>query len=249
MTLFFIVFFASYVGIAIFLILLTRKRWSKLKRQLLVAFLILLPSWDMVLGYIVYYAAIPFVPTMAIYQTAETDGIYYEGVPRNHLLSFKGNYGKQLDVMAITFARHDFERGYRYAESLITSVGDAGTYMPISPPKIYRCIPLPRDPQRPQHMYQQCIPVDDIQSGYVVKTRRFHFVRNTIGFVNIYDRSTGLLMGEYREVRRTTFNFIPFFIWLDWAYDEGDEVVYPERSRLYDFQFDVLKLKQNPSET
>jgi hypothetical protein len=41
-----------------------------------IIFVILLPTWDIVLGMLVYFPACLFVPKVAIYETAETEGIY-----------------------------------------------------------------------------------------------------------------------------------------------------------------------------
>lgn len=247
MMFFFLALFILYVAFAVFFIRSTWKTSSKLQRRLVIAFFILLPTWDMVLGYIVYYAAFPFIPKEAIYETAETNGIYYEGGPRSHLLFSDVHYlGKITKEKRISFAHYDFQRGYQFVESRVTSIGDSITKAPVSPSQIYRCISLPQDPQNPRNIYEQCIAVENIQSGYSVKTTELKFARNEINFLTIYNRSTGRLMGEYREVILLGYDFIPFFLWLDWGEGEGGGYRYsrPEKSRFYDFQFEVLRVKR-----
>ncbi len=241
----FLMFFILYVAFAIFFIRSTWKTSSKLQRRIVIAFFVLLPSWDMVLGYIVYYAALPFIPKEVIYETAETDGIYYEGGPRNHLLFTDVYYFEKMNKeKRISFADDDLRRGYKYVESRITSIGDSITKSPVSPPQTYRCTSLPPDPKNPRNIYQQCVAVENIQSEYMVSTWNFQFARNEMNCIKIYNRTTGNLLGEYREVTRLGYDFIPFFIWLEWGEGSGHRYSRPEKSRLFDFQFDVLKVKQ-----
>lgn len=213
-------------------------------RWLAVAFVILLPSWDVVLGNIVYYTACSFVSKVAIYETAETDGIYYEGGPRSILLFSDVLYfGEVTKKKQIAFADNDLRRGYQYVESRAASmIEDGGKEKPISPTQIYRCIPLPQDPRNPKNIYEQCISVDDIRSIYMVKTRKLQLFDIEISSIEINNRATGQLMGEYREMRRSIA--FPFFTWLGSGTETGRTVSCPERSRLYDFQFEILKLKK-----
>jgi hypothetical protein len=243
MTFYFLAFFILYVAFAIFFIRSTWKASSKLQRRLVIAFFVLLPSWDMVLGYIVYYAALPFIPKVVIYETAETDGIYYEGDYRNSILISKDANGKEAaDVL---FADRDFFKGYQYVESLITSIEKGSIYQDlVSPPAAYRCVPITKDPHRPDLFPMHCSPTENIKSEYVVQVKRFKFARNEMNFLTIYNRSTGRLMGEYREVTRVGYDFIPFFIWLHWSEGGGQRYSRPEKSRLFDFQYDVLKPKK-----
>lgn len=85
-----------YVLLAVGLVLLVR--WitpNKLYRWLAVAFVILLPTWDAVLGYMIYYPACLFVSKVAIYETAESESIYYEGA-NNYVYMFdrSGYWGR-----------------------------------------------------------------------------------------------------------------------------------------------------------
>ena len=246
-----LIFIILLIGVYVILaILFVSSIWKHFRKRLYlwlaVAFVILLPTWDAVLGYIVYCTACPFMKVV-IYETAETDGIYYEGEPRTELMSFDVPYlGAMQTIQKIPFSDNDFGRGYRYVESLITSVGDASRQTPLSPPRSYRCTPLPRDPQIPQARHQQCIPVDEIQSGYAVKTKMLHVARNELNFMKIYNRATGQLMAEYRDVTLSAYEFIPFFGWLKWGpYDRGGHLyVCLEPPRLLNFQYEVLNVKK-----
>jgi len=52
-------------------------------RALAVTIAVLIPSWDVVLSGVIYYISCPFFPKASIYETAKTDGIFYEGPFRN----------------------------------------------------------------------------------------------------------------------------------------------------------------------
>jgi hypothetical protein len=244
MTFIFLIFFILYFAFAVFFIRSIWKTSSKLQRRLVIAFFVLLPSWDMVLGYIIYYAALPFVPKVAVYETAETDGIYYEGDYHNTVLIVKDWEGNE--ILVGPFDTNDYMKGYQYVESLVTVIqeGGLGKKVTVSPPVVYRCFPRNKEIGSPSAVYSKCAPVGDIRSRYVVKTKRLKFARNEMNFLTICNRSTGQLLGEYREVIRLGYDFIPFFIWLDWAEGNPERFSCPENSRLWDFQYDVLKLRR-----
>ena len=206
-------------------------------RWLAVALVIFLPTWDVVLGYLVYYPACAFIPKIAIYETAETDGIYYEGDFKNYIF-------KVDDKDEVALACLDLEKGYKYIESLITkeSITYSREYKNIMP-IVYRCIPLPRNFQKPAYLPIQCMPISNIRSGYVVKMKKLKLGISEMHFMEIKNRTTGILMAEYNEVIR--WPYFPFFDWLKWYDSVGTKVIScPEKSHFYDFQYDVLKLKQ-----
>jgi hypothetical protein len=225
----------------LFIRIVRKKTSNKLYRQLAVAFVILLPSWDVLLGFIVYYPACLFVPKTAIYETAETEGIYYEGDVNNFLIDLS-----ERNHMLVRFADIDFDKGFKFVESLITEIGDDLKKKRI-PPTIYRCEPFPRGPNTAHHIPIDCKPTNSVQSDYMVKTTTIVIGRAGIGIVKVYNRRTNKLMAEYREVERassTSLLGLPFFNWLKlW---DGSPKIYscPENSRFNNFQFDVLKPKR-----
>jgi len=247
-----VIFLICVIVYVAFAIVFVRNVWKREERRVLrwlaVAFVILLPSWDALLGIIVYYTACPFVSKEAVYETAETDGIYYEGGPRSRMtLSDVLYLGERTKEIRISFADHDLQRGYQYVESRATIEWEYGRPdKSISPPQIYRCMALPADPRKPEHIYQKCISVNDIRSRYMVQTKMYDLFIIEIDSINIHNRETGKLMGEYREIRRAKINF-PFFGWLMSmaGYKGGPIVTCPERSRLYDFQFEILKVNRS----
>jgi hypothetical protein len=244
MALAFIIFFIVYVGFAIFFISSIWKTSSKLQRKIVIAFFVLLPSWDVILGFLVFHIACPFVPKMAIYETAETDGIYYEGGPRSQLLIYDVPYfGKGAEMKQLFLAQDDIGQGFQFIESLVTSTGSSVNQQPISPSRIYSCTPLPKDPQHPGRILQRCAAVEEVQSRYLVKTTELEFACNELKIIKIYDKVTDRLMGEYREVSRSGVNF-PFFYWLSGGPKGGYRYTCPESSHFYVFQFEVLKAKK-----
>ena len=230
-----------YVVLATLFIRIVRKKTSnKLYRQLAVAFVILLPSWDVLLGFIVYYPACLFVPKNAIYETAETEGIYYEGDKSKflHILSD----GRQFINSAVSDHRH----GFKYAEALITETGDAYEKHRITP-ALYRCEAIPLRPEEHYKTPIDCKPAGKVQSDYLVKTNIIIFGRAGIGIVKVYNRRTNKLMAEYRVAERASSVSIlglPFFNWLRLADGSPEIVSCPEKSRFDYFQYDVLKPKR-----
>lgn len=241
MGLFIIFLIILYVVLATLFIRIVRKKTSKkLYRQLAVAFVIFLPSWDVLLGFIVYYPACLFVPKNAIYETAETDGIYYEGDASNFLLVLSD--GRNI----ARFAETDYEKGFKYLESLITETGDSLERHRVSP-VIYRCEVMPIDANKKYQIPVDCKPASSVQSDYLVKTNIIIFGRAGIGIVKVYNRRTNKLMAEYREVERASSTILlglPFFNWLKLWDGSSTSVSCPENSRFKYFQYDVLKPKK-----
>jgi hypothetical protein len=241
MFLFIIFLMILYIALAaVFLRFVRKKTSNKLYRRLAVAFVILLPSWDVLLGFIVYYPACIFVPKTAIYETAETEGIYYEGDASNFLLVLSD--GRNFT----SYAKSDHDKGFKYSESLITKTGDDLEKRRV-PPALYRCETIQL---RPDELFKtpiDCKLASSVQSDYMVKTQIIVFGRAGIGIVKVYNRRTNKLMAEYREVQRaSSINLLglPFFNWLKiW---DGSPKIYscPENSRFNYFQFDVLKPKR-----
>ena len=106
------IFILVYIILAVLFVKLIKKFTKrKLYKWLAVAFVILLPTWDVVLGIIAYPLACKFIPKTAIYETAETDGIYYEGEYKNTLWTATEH---------VAHADFDMMKGYKYMESLVT---------------------------------------------------------------------------------------------------------------------------------
>jgi hypothetical protein len=233
--------FVVYVAIAVAFVLYVRRRTRKrLHLWLAIAFVILLPTWDVVLGYLVYYPACLFVPKTVIHETAETEGIYYEGDRNHFLLDLSDIAGPNRNI--VSFASSDFQKGYKNVEALITEQGDSLKSIRISP-VVYRCEPISFDPHKSyQHLFQ-CIPASKVQSEYRVRTEKWIFGLTEIRLVNIFRLSTGKLMAEHREVLRW-INNVPFFLWLNMGDGSSQGISCPIKSRYHDFHYDVLKPKK-----
>ena len=244
-------FMVIYFVVALVIVFFVWRRTTrKLYRFLAVAFVILLPSWDAVLSAIIFYTACPFIPKAEIYETAETEGIYYEGYFRNTVYIVKRWDGSE--VSEIPLADRDIGEGYRHVESLVTmraSYKDKA--VPVSPPAIYRCTEGPRDSRRPWEIFAQCSPVEEIRSKYEVKSDILKFALIQMDFMKIYDRSTGRLMAEYREISKSPYTgipYLPFFTWLHWGdFKANDLVTCPDEPKFFEFQYEVLKVKKSPS--
>lgn len=223
---------------------------KKLYRRLAVVFVILLPTWDVVLGSIFIHTACPFVPKAVIYETAETDGIYYEAKYYDTVMVMKDRLGNEF---SITGSELDFKKGYQYWEVLAKTVirdGRIRNKKPLAHPVVYRCTALPKSPRPIQNYGYQCSPVEDIRSGYLVKLEVIKIGHAEMNLLKIYNRSTGALMAEYRDLidrqyRGWAWGPLPFFNWLGYKGNTnhfgGSHC--PEKLRFLDFQYDVLKVK------
>jgi len=206
-------------------------------RTIAVAIALLIPSWDVVLSGIIYYIACPFFSTVSIYETAKTDGIYYEGYLRDTVYIGTRKDGTLVNRIALS-NNDDIKRGYQYMEFLITKKHEQDRKLTTFPrPIIYRCI---EDMNDYIVNRAQCFPVEEVKSKYLVESNLYSFALIQMGFVKVYERSTGRLMAEYREIRKDTDVF-PFFVWLRWAGEPGNQVCCPEESLLNTFQYDVLE--------
>lgn len=237
--------FMVYTILAILFVFIVNKLT---KRKFLVwlasASVILLPIWDVVLGNIVYYIGCRYIPKVAIYETAETDGIYYEGL---HDYFFKlDRRGRQItdeELVCIGSIDNVFRNGYTFAESLVTkeSISDVKDRKIKITPVIYRCIPLPKDESRPAFQRTSCSIVNEIKSRYMVTVTTTKLGIAEINFKKIYDRTTGKLMGEYKRV--TLWSCFPFFEWLGWRWwskGEGSLHCPSTARRYYSFEYEVL---------
>jgi len=244
---------ALYLIIASMAVLLLWKRTSrKLYRWLAVAIAVLLPSWDAVLSTVFFYAACPLFSKAEIYETAETEGIYYEGDYRNKVLIVKDWNGDKVEQ--VLYDDNDIMNGYQYIESLVTTIQDGvyGRAVDISPALVYRCRPMPENPFRAAKVFTHCFPAENIQSEYRVKTTSLQFGLNGINTIAIYNRTTGKLMAIYRGISKNPYAgapFYPFFTWLNWDHGEfrsgtTEFVSCPERERFWNFQYEVLKAKR-----
>ena len=214
-----------------------------------IVLVILLPTWDMVLGAIIYFPSCLFFPKVAIYETAETDGIYYKG-EHDYVWELE-KHGRNEPVSERTVVGHIddvFKRGYTYVESRVTKRGKYGERRSISP-VLYRCVPLPRDPDRPAFQRTSCVVVDQPKSLYTVKETVLSLGTAGISIKKIYNRSTGKLMAKYRLV---SMGYVfPFFAWLGWHGSQGGGVCRPVQKSdgqmgigYTGFEYHVLKPKK-----
>jgi len=246
-----------YAALAILFIKAVRKNTSrKLYTWMAVAFVTLLPTWDVVLSSILFYSSCPFVPKAVIYETAETDGIYYEGDYRDSVILTHSQKLEANPKIYIYSVYQDLAKGYQYLETRATSVQEEipGRKIPISPPAVYRCMPLHQDQKIPDQTIIRCSPVGDIKSNYLVKLEILKFLLVRVNVLKVYNRSTGATIAEYRDIffheyKGWVWGPIPFFNWLDleWNMVKHGGAHCPEHKRYnqyLDFQYEVLRAKK-----
>lgn len=241
-----------YVLLAVGLVLLVR--WitpKKLYRWLAVAFVILLPTWDAFLGFMIYYPACLFIPRVAIYETAVSESIYYEGA-NNYVYMFdiRDRDMSEEELTQVGGIYDVIKRKYSFAEARVVEKYDNAFLSPQTRvrimPTIYRCVPLPADSRRPDYQRTSCSVVSEVKSRYMVKVATIKLGPAQINFKKIIEISSGKLMAEYNRVALKDYYgiFLPFFSWLEWGGRRGIGYQCPGTEREYrDFEFNVLKPK------
>lgn len=230
-----------YFVIAYAMVRLVRKYTnSRCLRSIAVAVVILLPFWDALLSAIIFYAACPFFQKASIYETAVTEGIYYEGSFKE--IVYVGTSWDDREVNRIGGDK-DIAKGFKYVESLITKKKHFNDdVVDLQKQTVYRCIEDRKNPNNPMRTHTQCYPVEEAKSKYMVKTELYEFALLHFGFVKVYERSTKRIMAEYREISYEYLGSIfPFFTWLNWGDRSTASVRCPEETQLFTFQYDVLK--------
>lgn len=242
---------ALYPVLAVLFVIFVWKRSSrKLYRWLAVALVILLPSWDALLSAVIFHAACPIFPKSEIYETAETEGIYYEGFLRDTVYVGRSWYGREVNRIGLT-TNQDIRHGYQYMEFLITKQHGLDEKESTLPhPTVYRCVEDRKDPKHEWVTHEQCFVVGEIKSQYKVKSEYHKVLLIGMSFVNIYDRQSGRLIAEYRSISKSPYAgapLYPFFTWLNWHGDmvqANQAASCPPKSQFLTFQYDVLRVKK-----
>lgn len=219
-------------------------------RWLAVAFVIFLPTWDVVLGYLVYYPACAFIPKIAIYETAETDSIYFEGI-NNDVYGSELKYDDDIEqiekVGGLYF--HKWQDGFKYLEAKVfkrcndAHACDMGNTTEIKP-TIYKCTPLSKN--NPNYTPTRCLPTEKVESPYMVEVKTIKIGITEINFKKIYRRTNGKLMAEYNRVSRWGYAGlldVPFFEWLNWRWwseSRGSNHCPMPDERYFTFEYEVL---------
>jgi len=243
---------ALYIVLSIIFVSFIAVKFTKKPFLTLLAiiFVILLPTWDIVLGMIVYFPACLFVPKVAIYETAETEGIYYEGehnILRTRPLSRHNE--PMSERIRVGLIGGIFQYGYLYGEAKVIEK-EFVVYQPVPiAPLYYRCTPLPGDESESLFRRTDCHEIDTPASKYTVKVNSTKIGTSEVNIKKIINRSTGRVMAEYRQLA-LEFLF-PFFSWW-YKYDGSPTRItcpwdkqnqYYGISRFSTFEYQVLKPK------
>ena len=228
-------FIVVYIGLAVLFVFIVRKITKReLFLWLSVVFVVLLPIWDVVLGTIVYFISCPMIPKVAIYETAETDGIYYEGM-QDYLSEQKESNPNVGEYKLV--ATGWIDRGIKKGFKLIEFASDKKS-------KKYKCTKLDKNNKINPYATAICIEENTIESKYTVKIITHKLGIAEINFKNIYNRTNDKLMAEYKRV--SLWSCFPFFEWLDWRWwskSPGSIHCPLPDDRYYFFEYDVLKPK------
>lgn len=225
-----------YVAIAVAFVFYVRRRTRKnMHLCLAIAFVIILPTWDVIIGFLVYYPACFFVPKVAIYETATTDGIYYEGmIDYLSQQQMQRRDGQEFKLVGTGWIANGIEKGYLTIE-----------YMSENK-TIYKCTGLEKDNPINKNANAICKVGNAINSIYEVNVITIPLGIAELNFKKIYNRNTGKLLAEYSRAIRWSYYglmWMPFFNWLDWGWwsrEEGSTRC-PSSSQDYEsFEYRVL---------
>ena len=214
-----------------------------------IVLVILLPTWDVLLGLAAYYPALFLVPKTAIYETAKANSIYFEGM-NNCILKLERKRREQVDaeLMHIVGIDHALAEGFCSAEAKVTEEYAATSARRNIKPLFYRCTAAPWRQESPDFFPTFCSPVAGVQSRYMVKERTLRMGTTQVRLKRVIDLSTKNLMGKSSKVciERRAF---PFFNWLGWTW-WGRGITCSSGSKQYDrFEYEVVQPEKPRNKT
>ncbi len=218
---------------------ITREVWKKTKNKrftfITLAVFLLIPTWDVAIGYGIFLYKWATWSETKIYKTVESEEMYFEGE-----YSIVADYG-------IVAAEYHFEKGYRALETLVdTDWRGRRRYKDRDEkikPILYRCTYDSDTSHYYKHSFQRvkCSHVEKPISKYKVSKKKSTFwitenISNTIS-----DMETGKVLGYARSVsiKYLVIAGVPFFNWLDWH-----DRLYWEMSsnkRAYELEYEIIK--------
>lgn len=185
----------------------TKKVWnitnSKVKRNLVLWFFILLPFWDVLLGYMVYIPMCRFWAGDKVYKTVKgVNSVYYDTTYPRYGIT---NYNKP----------HYFKNGITNVEMNVTE---------LLPGSIAKEVGLNRFWVDSSNGKLCSKKIDKIMSNIVINTTNddYKIIPITVIQSKIYDNSNNMLLAKSNAltIRYLSIVGIPFFNWLKW-YDQG----------------------------
>jgi len=237
------IYFILAGGILILVIKYTKR---KLYRYLAIAVLILIPAWDVILGLLVFLPACLVVPKVAIYETAETDGIYYEGVNNDYYDFDKQGSEPLSEIRQIGAASWILNEGYSYIEARVIKDHMSNPIVPV----VYRCTSRFSEKESlPGTVRTNCTEIGLPESPYLVKVTTKQIGTTTFQFKKIIERTSGKILGEYNQVIYA-YSIVPFFNWfyqgdgsLPTVRCPVDEMGEYPNGKFTTFEYNVLKPK------
>ncbi len=249
MELFVVLFFvAVYIVLSIvFITFIAVKCTDKPSRTAFaIAFVILLPTWDVLLGLVAYYPARLLVPRATIHETARANSIYFEGM-NDCLVKYerRSRDVTEAELTRIGDTDGPLKRGFDFVEARVTRERKEGllTRERIKP-VVYKCVAAPWHEDHPDYFWTSCSTVSELRSRYMVKERTLKMGTTEIKWKSIIDRSTKKLMGKSGCVCIATLAF-PFFNWLDWDWWDEEVRCSPPAQQYDGFEDEVIR-PENP---
>jgi len=218
---------------------ITWEVWKKTKSKrvtiITLAIFLLIPTWDVVIGYGIFLYKWATWSGTKIYKTVEAEGMYYEGG-----FSTISDHG-------IVAAEYHFEKGYRALETLVdTDWRGRRRYKDRDEkikPILYRCTYDSDTSHYYKHNFQRvkCSLVEKPISQYKVSIKK-----STCWVTEDYTKivsniSTDEVLGYARSVsiKYLVIAWVPFFNWLDWH----DRLYWGMSSnkRAYGLEYEIIK--------
>ena len=224
---------------------------SKTKGVLVAILFLLFPTWDVLVGYAVYYSASLYWPKEEIFNTVQTDSIYYDFGDFHAYHRIPDKKKSKEDQKIIIFSATDaLIKGFRFVETRVTGILN-GTKRKnfLGEGKIYRCH-LPKGielKKRKVWSNMICKEVPERNSRYIVSESRIKLGTSILTSKTIYDSSTDKTLAVQRKIilKKYIGYYIPFFNWTNWgklisSAEPGTLRFRPAQSQ-YQFEFNVLR--------
>ncbi|HOG16035.1 MAG TPA: hypothetical protein PLB96_01720 [Syntrophales bacterium] len=221
---------------------ITQEVWKRTKSKRLtiitLAIFLLIPTWDVVIGYGIFLYKWATWSGTKIYRTVEAEGMYYEGA---YSIISEGS---------VVSAEYYFRKGYNVLETLVDKdwsgprFGKEETRREKIKPILYRCTYDKSKKNKHDAKRVKCQPVEKPICRFKV-TKHEERILNLTFFTNtVFDRQERAFLGEARaiSIKYLGFGPVPFFSWLEWpdrSYYENWWI--SSNPKVAEFEFEVVK--------
>lgn len=197
----------------------TEKSWV---RRIAIIFVILLPTWDTLVSFVVLKVAVVVWPKYEITRQIQTNSMYYEGrgCDTIYYVVVANKDGEIVTLPTLGIPYSVARSGaYSYTEAKLTYEQRKGIKHLLPTPVFYRCQASGEYSVGEKRNNVQCNKTEDITSEYCTRYSMIDVLLVHMYETKIYNMHTKEIIGINRKVFFSTYgNFynVPFFNWLGW---------------------------------